>query len=407
MRTSLSGLALASSALLLFVACGQDLALFPLSESAQGGAASSGSTVTSGGGDASGGSSSGPPVCADDFSCDDGNPCTVDACLPGEICNHQPVTDGPAPDVEQQAGDCTLITCEAGSLATVDDFGDVPHDGNDCTDDVCSGGVPSNPPTTAGSACGLTGAAQCDGAGNCNECSSPNDCSSLPADDECQTRTCDSGACGQSFAANGTAVSSQVAADCMQNVCDGSGATVAQIDDSDVPLDGNECTQDVCSSGTPSNPAEAAGTTCATTGTCDGMGVCEVSCVDASDCPASTTCRAYFCNAGACEPLDTPADVPLPPADQIDGDCMLRVCDGSGGTTDVPFDFDPMDDGDDCTLDQCDNGSPVYPPAPESTPCSDVAGNQFCDGNGACVECIKNNHCPGASKCDVATNTCM
>jgi len=55
-------------------------------------------------------------------------------------------------------------------------------------------------------------------------------------------------------------------------VCDGTGGVTSANDDTDLPVDGNVCTKDVCTSGTPSNPALPPGTLCAADGskTCDG-----------------------------------------------------------------------------------------------------------------------------------------
>jgi plastocyanin len=62
-------------------------------------------------------------------------------------------------------GDCHSQQCDgnAHEVSAVDDR-DLPADGNDCTYDWCSGGVPSNPPKGAWEPCpGGT----CDGAGTC------------------------------------------------------------------------------------------------------------------------------------------------------------------------------------------------------------------------------------------------
>lgn len=67
---------------------------------------------------------------------------------------------------------------------------------------------------------------------------------------------------------------------------------------------------------------------------------------------------------------------------------MTEVCDGSGGTTSVPDDFDsPITDGNRCTLEACSTGQPLYLPAPAGAPCSQNGGS-LCDGQGACVACV-------------------
>ncbi|MEM6996670.1 MAG: hypothetical protein AAF721_39565, partial [Myxococcota bacterium] len=55
-------------------------------------------------------------------------------------------------------------------------------------------------------------------------------------------------------------------------------------------------------------------------------------------------------------------------------------------------------DGNDCTLDVCDNGAPSHPGVDEGTSC---AGG-VCDGGGSCVECIDATQCPAPGGCSVA-----
>ena len=98
----------------------------------------------------------------------------------------------------------------------------------------------------------------------------------LPPDDDCKMRTCTGGMCGQQFADAGTEVNEtlQMPGDCQVVVCDGAGATTSQADDGDLPVDGLECTDDVCMAGVPSNPPVTVGTPCGMDGMCDAMGQC-------------------------------------------------------------------------------------------------------------------------------------
>src|SRR5262249_49150238 len=132
---------------------------------------------------------------------------------------------------------------------SVVDNSDVPVDGNACTNDVCTNGVPSNPPTTAGTSCG--GSNICDGAGHCTGCLMDSDCPG--AITECAHPPCNAGTCGFPCAMAGTPVASQTAGDCHRNDCDGAGNIVSDVDNSDVPNDSNACTTDICTAGVPSH----------------------------------------------------------------------------------------------------------------------------------------------------------
>src|SRR5262249_7968644 len=59
------------------------------------------------------------------------------------------------------------------------------------------------------------------------------------------------------------AAPNQVSGDCHTIHCDGSGGSTNDVDDTDLPVDANDCTRNVCTNGVPSNPEEAAGTVCA------------------------------------------------------------------------------------------------------------------------------------------------
>jgi hypothetical protein len=69
------------------------------------------------------------------------------------------------------AGDCQKAVCTSGTCGFVADDGDVPaDDGNQCTSDVCSGGVPSHPSKPVGTTCNQSGGTVCNGAGVCGTC---------------------------------------------------------------------------------------------------------------------------------------------------------------------------------------------------------------------------------------------
>ena len=53
----------------------------------------------------------------------------------------------------------------------------------------------------------------------------------------------------------------------------------------------------------------------------------------------------------------------------------------------------PVDDGNPCTVDVCENGVPVHHPSPAGSECS--TGVAKCDGMGSCVGCLAPTDCPG------------
>ncbi len=173
----------------------------------------------------------------------------------------------------QTPGDCLANTCDGnGAIVAINDDLDINNDSNPCTTDACNAGTPTHAPVMAGFVCGAGQA--CDGAGNCNGCLTAASCPGQ--DDECKTRTCTAAVCGFSFTPAGTPTSAQTPADCKKNQCDGAGVIVPVADDLDVPFDSNQCTNDVCTAGVPSNPPLASGTACSQNGgtSCDGAGVC-------------------------------------------------------------------------------------------------------------------------------------
>lgn len=69
---------------------------------------------------------------------------------------------------------------------------------------------------------------------------------------------------------------------------------------------------------------------------------------------------------------------------------------GSSGCT-------PKDDGDDCTVDRCEDGVPVSVRAPEGAPCAQ-SGGSVCSAAGACVQCNVPTDCGGGStECKAVT----
>jgi hypothetical protein len=325
--------------------------------------------------------------------------CQSRTCIAG-ACGVSLVPAGTA-TASQTAGDCKKNQCDgAGAIVSVADNADVPVDSNQCTADVCTAGVPSNPPLGSGAACTQNGGAVCSGSGTCVQCVVASTCPG--ADTACQTRTCNSGTCGFSFTAAGTATASQTAGDCKKNQCDGAGAIVTVADNADVPVDSNTCTSDVCTAGVPSNPPLASGAACGSNGLCNGSGVC-VGCLAPSDCPGTDTeCQSRTCTAGMCGFSFVAAGTAT--ASQAAGDCKKNQCDGAGAIVNVADNADVPVDSNQCTADVCTAGVPSNPPLGSGAACTQNGG-AVCSGSGTCVQCVVASTCPGADTA-CQTRTC-
>jgi hypothetical protein len=278
--------------------------------------------------------------------------------------------------VPQVFGDCQQEQCDgAGAAVLVVDNGDLPQDGNDCTEDLCVQGSPANPPLAEGTTCaaGICSGGQCQGCVMASECSG--------SDDFCQQRTCINATCGVAHTAANTALppANQTGGDCTAIVCDGNGATTTLPDGGDLPNDNNPCTIDQCSGGMPSFTPAASGTTCPA-GQCNGSGQC-LGCVDATVCPGQDTfCGQRTCQMNTCGMSYQAAGTALPT--QTAGDCMVDVCDGTGGTTAIVDDGDAPPDPSACVLAQCQAGVSSTVNAPSATVCG---SNRVCDGSGHCA----------------------
>ncbi|MBK6514465.1 MAG: hypothetical protein IPM79_32285 [Polyangiaceae bacterium] len=178
---------------------------------------------------------------------------------------------------------------EGGAVEGCELASDCP-DRTDCFDPDCVGGACLGVPSPEGTTCGRSGALTCDGEGTCVGCLVESDCGT---DTACADTSCLPGGQCETAYLPGTIVADPTMGDCLALGCvEGQPDPVAVADDSDVPVDGDECTSDVCTSGVPSNPLLPEGTTCE-------LGVCLVDgscgCDGATDCTlssAGSTCLA-------------------------------------------------------------------------------------------------------------------
>jgi hypothetical protein len=328
------------------------------------------------------------------------NPCEAPICV-GKLCGFVAVPAGSKAALSAQIeGDCLEFVCngDGKTVEKVDD-GDIPDDGSDCTEDGCVDGTPVSKPRAFGTSCGEGASGKCDDAGVCQGCLADADCG---APSECAVPKCVKGVCEAGALPANTPLSTQTPGDCIRRVCDGTGKTVDEPDDADVPNDGNDCTDDLCTAGVPSNPTAATGTTCGNGAsmTCDGNGACN-GCTIASDCSGvDDACRTRTCVAGVCGVAKQPPGTKLPSDAQTLGDCKAKACTDLGLVGDVPENDPPADDGNPCTVSACVDGAPAHPPAPQSTACA-VGGGNVCDGSGSCVACN------AALDCDLAVGACQ
>lgn len=262
------------------------------------------------------------------------NDCQQRTCSSG-ICGFTFTASGTA-TANQTAGDCKKNVCDGtGSVILIDDDSDVPaDDGNACTREICTAGVPSTNYRDAGYECG-SGGAVCNGSGVCVGCLIPADC---PGEDtECRVRTCTDGQCGFGNTEAGTPTASQTPGDCKQIQCDGNGGTTEVDDDTDVPADdGNQCTQNVCSGGV-AYPPQPLGTECTQSlgALCDGKGMCIKQAFNATPCTLDIECLSFMCVDGYC--CNSTCQLPCRACNVPDhiGDCIITpgaVCTESGGS---------------------------------------------------------------------------
>jgi hypothetical protein len=114
----------------------------------------------------------------------------------------------------------------------------------------------------------------------------------------CQTVVCDNGGCGFEDKPKGTRFDPSPG-DCKAFACDGHGSFSAVDDDQDKPTSANPCTLGACTNGNPTEVPAKSGTACGHGLICDGQGNC-TGCSRDDQCPASSACSTYTCEAPKC-----------------------------------------------------------------------------------------------------------
>jgi len=121
-------------------------------------------------------------------------------------------------------------------------------------------------------------------------------------------------------------------------------------------------------------------------------------CLTDGDCVEDTACRDYSCTNYRCVASEQPKGLDLPLADQLEGDCRVKECNGVGGVRTVADDSDsPNADDNECTLETCVAGAVQAMPL-VNDPCGG-SGEKFCNDSGACVTCIADAQCPAGNAC--------
>jgi hypothetical protein len=311
------------------------------------------------------------------YTCDQGS-CGTTFAAKGKV-----VTTG------DMKGDCHQHQCNGnGGVDVVVDNTDVPDAPGTCSKGVCNAGSPAIQDFAPGTACG--GNSKCDDMGNCLGCTKDTDCGQSSM---CATFTCQASACSHTYAPAGTVVGNDgIPGNCRKLVCDGNGSTTSGPDDSDTPNDNNACTADQCSNGVATNNPLMAGTGCGGSLKCDGAGTC-VGCINAGDCPGSTSCQSYSCQMSQCIPSNVPYGGGS--FNQVPGDCVRIACDGGGNQTSILDSSDFVDDGNGCTDDYCAGSTPTHSPVGAGTGCP----GGVCNGGGGCVQCINDQMCGASTTC--------
>lgn len=310
--------------------------------------------------------------CKSDGECDDGNPCTDDACHAGS-CAHA-----------ANAGPC--------------------DDGLWCNGaDTCSGGKCS---VHAGTPCAGKAPRCLEEADRCVECTGAADCDD---GNSCTTDTCDGGVCAHQ----------NNAVPCDDGVfCNGAdtcaGGTCSAHSGSPCGASAPYCLEatDTCVSCTVASQCDDANV--CTTDTCSPAGAC-VHTNNSESCDDGLYCNgADVCAGGECGHAGSPCSGTTAQCDEASDRCVQCLTD------------DQCNDGNVCTTDTCSGGFCAH--HSNSVPCDDGlycngadtcaggscsahtwapcsgAGPQCDETNDRCVECTTDAHCDDGNVC--TTDTC-
>jgi hypothetical protein len=333
----------------------------------------------------------------------------------------------------QDPGDCQEVQCDgSGGTVVVTKTTDVPVDGNNCTDDICTGNAPSNP-ILVGTMCGGTVQQPqlCTAQGQCGcqtnaDCTSPNTCgggnpgtplvcgctkTSCAAEgktcgvisDECfSTLNCDNGVknpaetdvdCGGPTSGCATRCSQgkkcSVTNDCVAGLtcvdgvccntpCNTSLCQACSLAKKGSGQDG-VCGNIVVGTDPDNECAVQSASTCGTTGACNGSGACSLH-------PSGTTCNGAVCVGNTLHFTDTcnGSGMCIDNGSQACGNYVCKV--GAACPTTCTGDAD-------CTSgNYCNVSNQCVTKLPDGSACG---GNNQCQNN-ACVDGVCcNGSCGG------------
>ena len=354
-------------------------------------------------------------------ACDDGNPCTKDACVAGACAATPQAGPCDAGTVCAGSGICDAGKCKAGAPIGCDDV-------NACTDDGCDAKTgcthAANTATCAlADACllGQCKDAKCN-AGSKIGCEDGNPCTSDACDAKkgcVYTALTDATACGVKDACSaapacskGVCVPSAKAScddtnPCTDDACNPAlGCTwmpnKAACEDDDLCTAKGTCSNGKCLTGVPIDPKTCDDGNACTNDTCAAKTGCThapntAACNDGTPCTTGEACSGGSCQGGKPSLCDDEKECTVDKCDAKSGDCswtaksgpcsdgdactvgdVCQVVTCMSGTSKV------CDDNEPCTVDACDSktGNCVAPPLPG-------AGAAACDGTVVGGRCMK------------------
>lgn len=349
--------------------------------------------------------------------CDDGNPCTADACDPAPTtgaggCTTKPLDGKTCSDgtVCTSGDKCLAGTCKGGTSLTCDD-------GNPCTTDACDkvkgcsstqktggcddGNACTDKDTCKAGWCNPGELKVCDDANACtsDSCDAKSGCKSAAIAASCNdgnlctvADTCDKGVCkaGAKQPCNDNN-------DCTADSCDPKTGckhvtTKAACSDGDICTVGDACKGDLCIPG--AGVKDCDDKNACTVEVCDPKKGCVVfdsinACTDGDACTVGDSCKNGKCVSGAKQVCN-------------DGNpCTNDSCDAKKGCLQLANSIS-CDDGNACTLgDACKSGycqgGGKLKTCDDSNSCTD----DFCDPTKGCSQVLTTKLCDDGNACTV------